>query len=85
MNINVSNKYFLKYFFKYYYFSGWFEDKHIITVDIEWLSRTVGQYQLCSIRPFMLCSEEGIEDLGYPSHLLAVDPDNFGDMTDTFN
>lgn len=61
---------------------AWLEEVHIITVDIEWLSRVVGQYQVTSVRPFVLCLDEQIEDLGYPPSLIAVVPDNFDDTTE---
>jgi hypothetical protein len=52
-------------------YETWLDALKVVTVDIEWLSRSVGQYQILSLRPFVLCSEDYIERLGYPPQLLV--------------
>lgn len=61
----------------------WRETYQILVVDIEWLSRTVGQYQVASVRPFVLCLEDGIDDLGYPYPLIAQIPETPTQLTNT--
>ena len=46
-------------------FVAWLEALKVVTVDIEWLSRSVGQYNLLSLRPLPLCSDDTIDNLGY--------------------
>ncbi|CAH0557880.1 unnamed protein product [Brassicogethes aeneus] len=45
-----------------------------VTVDLEWISKSVAQYRLTSVRPYLLCSEDLICDLGYPQPLLDFVP-----------
>lgn len=52
----------------------------VVTVDLEWLSRSVGQYETLSLRPFTLCSEDNIGDLGYPEQLLVELPFSLQDV-----
>ncbi|RZC38514.1 BRCT domain containing protein [Asbolus verrucosus] len=52
-------------------FDGVVEVFRVITVDVDWLSRSVGQYTLHGLRPFTLCSEDNIDDLEYPPELLS--------------
>lgn len=49
----------------------------MITVDIEWLTRSVGQYRVLSLRPFALCSDDLLNSLGYPEELTANVPFSF--------
>lgn len=51
----------------------WLETLKVITVDLEWLSRSVGQYKLVSVRKYALCPDEAICDLGYPDELMTID------------
>lgn len=54
----------------------------IITVDINWLSLSVSRYKILSLRPHLLCSDDSIEELGYPSHLVVdVAPSLTQDVT----
>ncbi|GLV38942.1 hypothetical protein CBL_05940 [Carabus blaptoides fortunei] len=66
-------------------YQNWRAKYRILVVDIEWLSRTVGQYQVASVRPFVLCIEEDIEDLGYPYPLIAQVPETPTQLTETLN
>lgn len=52
-------------------FLAWLETLKVVTVDIEWFSRSVGQYKVLSVRPFTICSENSIDSLGYPPDLVA--------------
>ncbi|XP_018335069.1 breast cancer type 1 susceptibility protein homolog [Agrilus planipennis] len=52
-------------------YETWLETLRTVTVDLEWLSRSVGQYQLQNLRQFTLCSEDSICELGYPAVLTA--------------
>lgn len=53
-------------------FDSWLEMYKVITVDIEWLSRSVGQYKLMSLKPFALCTEDHLLDnLGYPEEMVS--------------
>lgn len=52
-------------------YESWLEALKVITVDIEWLSRSVGQYKVLSLRPFALCSEDSLDNLGYPDEMVA--------------
>lgn len=52
-------------------YESWLETLKIVTVDIEWLSRSVGQYKILSFRPFALCSEDLLDNLGYPEEMVA--------------
>lgn len=52
-------------------YESWLEALKVITVDIEWLSRSVGQYKVMSLKPFALCSEDLLDGLGYPEELLV--------------
>lgn len=42
----------------------------VITVDLEWLTRSIGQYKLGSLVPYTLCSENSLDSLNYPEELL---------------
>lgn len=63
------------------FLSVWLENFQVVTVDIEWLCRSVGQYKLLSIRPFALCSDDNFAELNYPPDLLANVPYNFTENT----
>lgn len=52
-------------------YESWLEALKVIAVDIEWLSRSVGQYKVLSLRPFALCSEDLLDHLGYPDELIT--------------
>lgn len=52
-------------------YESWLESFKVITVDIEWLSRSVGQYKIMSLRPFALCSEDLLDSLGYPEDMIC--------------
>lgn len=52
-------------------YESWLETFKVITVDIEWLSRSVGQYKVMSLRPFALCSEDLLDNLGYPEEMVC--------------
>ncbi|XP_017782878.1 PREDICTED: intracellular protein transport protein USO1-like [Nicrophorus vespilloides] len=54
-------------------YGDWLETLKVITVDLEWLSRSVGQYKLVSVRKYALCPDEAICDLGYPDELMTID------------
>ncbi|KRT80531.1 hypothetical protein AMK59_6735 [Oryctes borbonicus] len=58
-------------------YETWLEVFKVVTVDIEWLSRSVAQFQLLSLKPFSLCSDDNISQLGYPEELLADTPFSF--------
>ncbi|GJQ70625.1 hypothetical protein Trydic_g23016 [Trypoxylus dichotomus] len=58
-------------------YETWLERLKVVTVDVEWLSRSVGQFQLLSLKPFSLCSDDNIADLGYPEELLVDTPFSF--------
>lgn len=62
-------------------FVAWLEALKVVTVDIEWLSRSVGQYNLLSLRPFTLCSDDTIDNLGYPPELTANMTYSFSQQT----
>ncbi|XP_018575179.1 uncharacterized protein LOC108913978 isoform X2 [Anoplophora glabripennis] len=62
-------------------YERWVEKYKTVTVDIEWLSKCVGQYKILSIRPYVWCSEDNLGDLGYPSALTETVPLSF---TETF-
>ncbi|XP_060517662.1 breast cancer type 1 susceptibility protein-like [Cylas formicarius] len=55
-------------------FESFLEDYKTVTVDIEWLTKCIGQYKIVSFRPYLLCSDELICDLGYPSVLIESVP-----------
>ncbi|XP_044268828.1 uncharacterized protein LOC123014008 [Tribolium madens] len=59
-------------------YETWLEALKVVTVDLEWLSRSVAQYQVLSLRPFTLCSDNSIDSLGYPPELVV-------DMTYSFS
>nr|XP_023011827.1 uncharacterized protein LOC111502085 isoform X1 [Leptinotarsa decemlineata] len=50
-------------------YETWLETYKTVTVDIEWLSKSVGRYKLLSIRPYIWCSDDHLDDLGYPPNL----------------
>lgn len=50
-------------------YEKWLEKYKVVTVDIEWLSRSVGRYKILSVRPYLWCSDDNIDDLGYPNYL----------------
>ncbi|XP_072390412.1 uncharacterized protein [Diabrotica undecimpunctata] len=50
-------------------YERWLEKYKIVTVDIEWLSRSVGRYKVISVRPYIWCSDDLLDDIGYPSYL----------------
>ncbi|KAK5646566.1 hypothetical protein RI129_005030 [Pyrocoelia pectoralis] len=58
-------------------FEEWLEKLKVVTVDLEWLSRSVGHFQTSRLRPFALCSEESFSDLSYPAELLEDVPYSF--------
>ncbi|XP_063914248.1 uncharacterized protein LOC135130759 [Zophobas morio] len=62
-------------------YETWLEALKVVTVDIEWLSRSVGQYNLLSLRPFTLCSDDTIDNLGYPPELTANMTYSFSQQT----
>lgn len=64
------------FFFKIIVFKNKYQ---IMAVDIEWLSETVGQYKITSVRPYTLCSDENIENYGYPMELIAPIPESLID------
>lgn len=41
-------------------------------MDIEWLTRSVGQYEVLSLSSYNLCSDELLHKLGYPPQLLGA-------------
>lgn len=51
-------------------YESWLEKFKVITVDIEWLSRSVGQYKIVSLKPFALCSEDLLDNLDYPDEMI---------------
>ncbi|XP_056633690.1 RING finger protein PFF0165c-like isoform X1 [Diorhabda sublineata] len=51
-------------------YERWLEKYEVVTVDIEWLSRSVGRYKILSVRPYLWCSDDNIEKLGYPIDLI---------------
>nr|CAI5828985.1 unnamed protein product [Callosobruchus analis] len=58
---------------------GWLEQYKVVTIDIEWLSKSIGRYKQISFRPYILCSDETLDELNYPDHLVenvpySVDP-----------
>lgn len=59
------------------------ESFHTIVADVEWLSQSIGRYQIISIIPYLLCLDNGIEHLGYPSALLMPIPESQSQMTCT--
>ncbi|KAJ8917481.1 hypothetical protein NQ315_005530 [Exocentrus adspersus] len=58
-------------------YERWVEQYKTVTVDLEWLSKCVGQYKVLSIRPYIWCSEDHLNDLGYPPFLTEVVPLSF--------
>lgn len=52
-------------------YENWLEQLKVISVDIEWLSRSVGQYKIINVRPYRLCSEDTLDNLGYPEEMVA--------------
>ncbi|EFA04146.2 uncharacterized protein LOC103313062 [Tribolium castaneum] len=54
-------------------YKTWLEALKVVTVNLEWLSRSVGQYKVLSLRPFTIYSDDSIsiDSLGYPPELVA--------------
>ncbi|XP_045470294.1 uncharacterized protein LOC123677674 isoform X2 [Harmonia axyridis] len=55
----------------YTQYENWLQSYRIITVDINWLSLSVSRYKILSLRPHLLCSDDSIDELGYPSNLVV--------------
>ncbi|XP_049822480.1 uncharacterized protein LOC109604354 isoform X2 [Aethina tumida] len=55
-------------------YEKYLEKYRCITVDLEWISKSVAQYKLTSVRPFLLCSEDYLSQLRYPQELLEEVP-----------
>ncbi|KAG5880659.1 hypothetical protein JTB14_022821 [Gonioctena quinquepunctata] len=53
-------------------YETWLETYKTVTVDIEWLSKSVGRYKLLSVRPYIWCSDDNLDDLGYPPYLTEM-------------
>ncbi|XP_044752522.1 uncharacterized protein LOC123312254 isoform X2 [Coccinella septempunctata] len=52
-------------------YEDWLSVYKILTVDINWLSLSVSRYNIHSLRPYLLCSDDSIYELGYPSDLVV--------------
>ncbi|KAF5294158.1 hypothetical protein FQR65_LT10869 [Abscondita terminalis] len=55
-------------------YENWFETLKVLTVELEWLSRSVGKFEPLSLKPFAMWYEESMTDLAYPSALLEDVP-----------
>ncbi|KAF5303195.1 hypothetical protein FQA39_LY10108 [Lamprigera yunnana] len=50
----------------------WLKTLRVVTVDLDWLAHSVGQYEVLSLTCYSMCGEESIGQLSYPDHLLKV-------------
>ncbi|KAH1024147.1 hypothetical protein HUJ05_003687 [Dendroctonus ponderosae] len=63
-------------------FEAWLEIYKTVTVDVEWLSICIGQYELVSFRQYLVAGDEAsICDLGYPSSLIQSAPFSLSETT----
>ncbi|KAL1497085.1 hypothetical protein ABEB36_008102 [Hypothenemus hampei] len=54
-------------------YNTWLEVYKVVTVEVEWLTNCIGQYNLVSFRPYILSSEDtSIGDLNYPPELIET-------------
>ncbi|CAG9863225.1 unnamed protein product [Phyllotreta striolata] len=58
-------------------YEKWLEKYKLVTVDIEWFSKSIGRYTVLSIRPYIWCSDDTLESLDYPAFLI----ENTGDQS----
>ncbi|KAL3283103.1 hypothetical protein HHI36_006262 [Cryptolaemus montrouzieri] len=62
---------------------SWLETYKVATVDFHWLSLSISRYRLLSLKPYAICGDDCLEDLGYPSALTEDVPSSLTD--DTYN
>ncbi|CAG9823560.1 unnamed protein product [Phaedon cochleariae] len=68
-------------------YENWLELYRTVTVDMEWLSRSVGRYKILNIRKYVWCSDDNLEDYGYPAHLvesLDSSSEQYSTMSDKY-
>ncbi|KAF5304713.1 hypothetical protein FQA39_LY09490 [Lamprigera yunnana] len=55
----------------------WLKTLKVVTVDLDWLVHSTGQYEVLSLTCYSMCGEESLGQLPYPDHLLKVASQSF--------